>query len=521
VRSKPRGKFEVENMRHHKKQFLVFLILVFMLSLSIRSVELLPVEGGKYTSHTIPDWQLTVGNGTTNTVFSMVELMHMPFYSLYGTNAGIQNDTGYWGGILLRDLIAPYVKGAWEYEVEVTSQESPSKNISYSLCVRNDTLVAFWLDSNWLDPQDHGNIRLAPLNETTDESLWVKNVTQLRIHKTNMTATPRVWSVEIDAYRDIHLDYNEFIHQGVREIKFGTVGSSLADPGYYIGYTMKNFLEPYVGSWVNYQVTVFGDDGSNVTADWALANSETWFCAYGINGSQFGDIGATGWVRLVSLNDTSPQAQVHSLKNITKIVVLPLDVASDIQWNLTIRNVNDTIAFYTPLNLTIMDYLEGPLRVFRGCLPPMAKGIYIIRGVNLTALLSQYFELEQGVKFEFRAFDGFQANGNMSDVISNATHTTILAWEVDGGHVDHTENGRERSLLIGHITHDPQDLATSWGTSTHTLSHYLGIITFIPATTPPPTLDIMFIVFLIAGAGGFGAGLVVLASYYFLKKKEP
>jgi hypothetical protein len=445
----------------------------------------------------------------------------MPFYKVYGTSAGGGGKTGWWGGVLLRDVVTSYVNGAWEYEVEFSTSDGFSNNLTYDLVTRNDTLVAFWLDSQWFDPADHGYLRLAPINDTVNGWAWPKNITYLEIHPTNTSAVPRSWDIAVEGYRDDVLAWDEYIHQGFREVKYGWIKSTQEDPGYYIGCSMKNLLDAYVGPWTEYSVTLTAVDGFNMTADWALASSDDWFFTYGVNGSAYSDLSTSGWVRMMSLNDTSAQAGKRSIKNITKIEITPLAVAADVQWNLTLTNETGVVAFYTPLNLTTMDYFEGPLQAFRGYAPMYPKGLYILKGVNFSYLLEQHFTLNEEIELFFTAHDGFATEANFTDFFNNETHTTILAWEIDGGHVDHTNDENERALLMGMMSHDPTHIPKLllYFTS-YTLTYYIGEISVHGAGGEPPILCLSPLCgYELYFAGGLGVLVVIAIGVWYFKKK--
>jgi hypothetical protein len=492
----------------------------------VLSISPVAVDAGKNTSHTFPVWPLTVGNGTHNTTYTLEELMHMPFVSLNGSSPGGTPEVGYWGGVLVRDLAAPYVDGAWEYEVEFTASDGFSKNLTHAMSTANDTILAFWKDSDWLNITANGYLRVATLGASGTGWAWPKNVTYLQVFRTNTTATERDWQIEIDAYVDAVLDWDEFIHKGHRGVHFGSRGSAMSEPGYYIGSSMKDFLAGYVGPWTRYTVTVVASDGFNRTADEDRAYNSTWLLTYGVNGSQFTDLSDTGWVRMFSLNDTSAQAGQYSIKNVSKIIVTPLEAGGlDFQWNLTLKDENGTVmAFYDPLNFTTLDYLEGPMYAWSGD-GVYEKGIFVFKGVNFTALMEQYMTVGAGVNISTEAFDGY--TGSMTwadDVVSNATHTTILAFSMDGGDLDRTDGNAAKTLFFGLVSADATDIPNMNGAT-----YGVGTLTFTgeaappPTTTPtptptepPPPIDMTLLLLI---GGGVGAVVVIVILVYVFRRK--
>jgi hypothetical protein len=467
-------------------------------------------------------WPLTVGNGTHNTTYTIEELMHLPFVSINGSSPGGTPEVGYWGGVLLRDLAAPYVDGAWEYEVEFTASDGFSKNLSHGWSTSNQTVLAFWKNSDWLNITANGYLRIASIGVGAGFA-WPKNVTYLQVFRTNTTATPRDWQIEIDAYVDAVLDWDDFIHKNDRGVHFGSRGSFMAEPGYYIGSSMKDFLAGYVGPWDRYTVQVIASDGFNVTADEDRAYNSTWLFTYGKNGSQYTDLADTGWVRMFSLNDTSPQAGKYSIKNITKIVVTPLSAAGlDFQWNLTLTDENDTVvAFYDPLNFTTLPYLEGAQLAFSGD-GAFARGAFTLKGVNFTWLAEQYFAVSSSTNLSVAAFDGFTKDMTWDDIVSNGTHTTILAFAFDGGDLDRTDSDDPKTLIMGMVSTDTTDLPPANG-----LPFGIGTISFdvgvppppppdTPPDTPPPILDPTMLLLI---GGGVGAVVVIVILVYVFRKK--
>ncbi|MHA2060541.1 MAG: hypothetical protein ACW976_07170, partial [Candidatus Ranarchaeia archaeon] len=388
---------------------LVFLCLVIVgIGFNIQSPPD-SADAARNSAHMVPTWDLTVGNSTHNTTYSLTELLHMPFYSLNGTSGGGGSTTGYWGGVLIRDLIAPYLRGAWEFKVQVESG-AYKVNMTYEEATRNDSLLAFWLDSDWLNVTTHGVTRQATLSSSSG-SAWTKNVTGLRVIPTNTTIIPREWTLKIDAYRDVELSWDQLIHHGYREMHYGWYKDPPMEFGTYIGQSMKSFLAAYVGPWTQYDVTVIAIDGFTKTWEWDdVVQNDTWFLAYGENGSQFLDLATTGWVRLVALNDSSAKGGQRSAKNISEIIVHPTGIKSEYSSNLTLLDENGgQIAFYDALNLTSLPYLEGPVQVYGGE-GSVERGMYLMKGVNVTELMESHFNLTDDIIVSTLGKDGWSVN---------------------------------------------------------------------------------------------------------------
>ncbi|MHA1917630.1 MAG: hypothetical protein ACTSUV_04875 [Candidatus Ranarchaeia archaeon] len=440
-----------------------------------------------------------MGNGTHNSTYSVTELMHFPFYSLNGTNGG-GSVSGYWGGLLLRDLVVPFVDGAWEYVVECRNNEGISKNLSYEIVTRNDTLVAFWLDSDWLDKNNEGYLCCAPLS-ISEGSSWVKNLSYLRVWRTNTSVPAGIQTLEINAYRDEILSWDGMIHQGFRQVKYGSIKSPARDYGYYTGVVVKDFLTVWVGPWLEYDVTIITTDGfiANWTWDEVVSNDNYMIC-YGLNGTTFRNLGFNYDYRMMSLNDTSVKASQRSAYNLSKIIVTPTLISPDFDINLTFEvlvydlddvwenrtcgvglNYNFTV-FFDSYDLTMMDYFEGPSLVYNNP-HDGPTGMYILKGVNLNALISEYVYYNGEIVFYFLEINHF-INVSRKYIVNNSTHVSVLAWEVDGGVVDRTHDNQKQVLLFSMLSFDTKDIPVNEFSLPH-IEHILFVETNSPSYYPP------------------------------------
>ncbi|MHA1918048.1 MAG: hypothetical protein ACTSUV_07050 [Candidatus Ranarchaeia archaeon] len=473
-----------------------------------------------------PDtWVVSLMGTGTNTTYTLDELMHMPLASANGTTSS-GNYYGYWLGVRMRDLLADHDDGLWEYQVKFNTSDGNSQTKDSNIINLGDTLLAFMHNGTWLNNDTKGWFRMATLSSSSG-SFWPGNITSFEVIPVNSTMTANNWDLTIDGFTDQVLDYDSIVHLPRTEV-FGTLKSTLDDPGIYTGFDLKSIVREYVGPWTNYTVNLCASDGFNSTLDKATLDSKDLIIAYAKNYSQYTYADDGYLLRAFSINDTTGQAGKHSLKNLTKITITPLE--SSQSFNLRIKNGDsgEFLASYDALELTSMPYLEGPVDVQNDW--GSDRGFSLMRGINLSMLLTDlgfnlsasYMTANTTAAHSWGVID-LRSSGPSPPLTieqlapSNENETGIVAYWSDG------ESCIPKSGIVG--IGAPEARCARWNHMDTISIFYDGPATTTDTTdttdgtTTPPPIDPQLIMLLSLG-GVFAVVIVVLGVYIVKVSKK-
>ncbi|MHA2060221.1 MAG: hypothetical protein ACW976_05540 [Candidatus Ranarchaeia archaeon] len=372
-----------------KKLFCIFAVIVLIAPVGALWAQVpTPVVAGRDEGTRVPDtFTLTVLGTGTNKTYTLRDMERLPLTWINSTDPG--GTGGAWVGVKIRDLVAAHDDGLWEYDIKYDTWDGFSPTRGMNEVTNGETILAWFVNGTFLDSTTTGWWKVIA-DGVGSGAAWPGNVTEIELVNINTTMTANVWNLEVDAYTDQMLSYDDLIHLP-RETHFGWRGSGMAEPGYYSGVMLSEIVEEYTGPWVNYTVTMVASDGFNRTLSKAAVDSRDIIVTYAMNGSQF-SYANNGWlVRAFSLNDTSPQSGQYSIKNLSRILIDPLENFDQFRLRILNSDSGVMLADYDELELTAMPYLEGPADTYNdwGTSASHKRGYVYYRGVNFSWLLEQ------------------------------------------------------------------------------------------------------------------------------------
>ncbi len=195
----------------------------------------------------------------------------------------------------------------------------------------------------------------------------------------------------------------------------------------------------------------------------------------------------------------------RSTRNVQAIELKQFDGPPHSDFNVTI---NSTKGMY---NFTGLEFMALPNVTGWSTLGGEAKMKW--KGVNFTWFAETYGVWGPNLTAEFKALDGFTSNMDFEDVINNATHTYILAYEFDDRLLDD----------LGQVWILPITLEES-GNILWTGQAHPRMVTFINiiGSELSALLDLQRLLFAITFAGVASAVgvLVLLVGVYLDRRKE-